>query len=640
MPTLQQQFKARWLEARQNGHSPEEIIAHLQEQSPTLGPKIKEALDAGFSPAQIGMHLAGMKESGADGTIEAPTRTERFGRGMMDTAQGLKQIYLEQQDPEAAKAYTKQVDQDLARYEAGRGKGAGIDWMRGLGTAAITAPATMLMPYASAPTLLPRMAANAVLGGAVGGAQYVPEGGSRAGNAALGAILAAGLSGAIGGGRGTKTVINPQTGAKETVEVLPGNLFNFAKASLQPFFESGQKKIVGQKLAQAAGGSDMARKVAEALRNSSSKTPGVEYTAGEAANNGGIAALQRAAEAVEPAQFAERGAQNAAARLAALRSIAGDDVAMQAAAEARDAASKPLFDIAKSATVQSTPELDALIGRMPSGIVDKANSLSRMAGEGPVATVGADGATSYTGRGLQYIKMALDDAIDPSAQSGIGSTERALATALKQQYTDEVGKLIPEYAQANAAFASGSVPINQMKIGQALLEKASPALSDYGAIAKENAAKYAEALRSGDKVAAAATGFKGAKMANILTPEQMNVLNGVAEDLGAKVNAQNLGRSVGSDTVQKFAMQNLVDSAGAPWASRIPGASRSIDFLYGGPDDQMKAKLVSALLNPNQAAELMDNAAGSQAKNTLIQLLLDPARKFAPAGAAGMQGAY
>lgn len=63
--------------------------------------------------------------------LEPPPVLARFGRGMMDTGQGSKQLYLKGKDAitggNEAEDYTRQVDDEIALYEKGRGEDAGID---------------------------------------------------------------------------------------------------------------------------------------------------------------------------------------------------------------------------------------------------------------------------------------------------------------------------------------------------------------------------------------------------------------------------------------------------------------------------------------------------------------------------------
>ena len=215
---------------------------------------------------------------------------------------------------------------------------------------------------------------------------------------------------------------------------------------------------------------------------------------------------------------------------------------------------------------------------------------------------------------LQFdcIKKALDEAGEYGSASYTGKTAATNANNTNDLFQNWLKQHIPEYDAGKQAFAAASRPINQMEIGQALLEKARPALADYGALGKETSNAYATALRNGDALAAKATGFPGARMGSVLTPQQMQLVEGVAKDLARKANAQDLARGPGSDTFQKLAMQNIAQQSGMPRTVGglldLPGVSRATAWAYRETDEKMQALLSDALLDPQKAAALMERA--------------------------------
>jgi hypothetical protein len=124
--------------------------------------------------------------------VEPPSFGAGVGRGMMDFYQGVKQKYLNIKNPEEAKAYTDQVNQEIANYEKARqaavptipasqktladvGKepeGPGFDYARLLGN--IATPAS-LVPQTRAVGLVPRAMSGAAAGGLSGYANFNPE---------------------------------------------------------------------------------------------------------------------------------------------------------------------------------------------------------------------------------------------------------------------------------------------------------------------------------------------------------------------------------------------------------------------------------------------------------------------------------
>jgi hypothetical protein len=121
-------------------------------------------------------------------------------------------------------------------------------------------------------------------------------------------------------------------------------------------------------------------------------------------------------------------------------------------------------------------------------------------------------------------------------------------------------------------------------------------------------AAYARALN--DDTAASATGFKRATLEGTLTPRQSKSLEAIKEDLARAEFAKTAGRGVGSDTVQKLAMSNLLEATGAP---RIPSllsrpaamAKWATEKVYGAADKDAAKRLSEALLDPQETARIM-----------------------------------
>jgi hypothetical protein len=145
-------------------------------------------------------------------TPPKPSTLASVGRGMMDVAQGIKQIGLQAgeaiglADQGSADAYRKNVQDEIALYE--RGAGPGIDAGRIGGNLVATLP-TALIPGMAAPSLLTRTASSAAGGALASGAQFVPEGQSRLDNILMGGTLGAVIPAALQkGGEAAKKVID------------------------------------------------------------------------------------------------------------------------------------------------------------------------------------------------------------------------------------------------------------------------------------------------------------------------------------------------------------------------------------------------------------------------------------------------
>src|SRR6185295_10085322 len=336
--------------------------------------------------------------------------------------------------------------------------------------------------------------------------------------------------------------------------------------------------------------------------------PGSVPTVGQAAENAGIAALERSAAATTPEvtnQLAERLAAQNGARTNVLADMAGQGGARDFAAAERAATSDQLYGAARANGVDTSavaPEaLAALQARIPKPILDEAKSLAKIQG------MPTDDTTSVAG--LHYVKMALDDAISSAKASGNATRARAL-TGLQQDFLAGLDQLSPDYAAARATHAAMSAPVNQMDTAQALFDKSVNPLT--GTL---QPAAYARALT--DKTAASATGLPGATLEGTMTGPQNNLLQSILADVQRSNAAQTAGRGPGSDTVQKLAYTNILDKSGVPTFLRefAPAQfagnilSRGSDVAYGRANRELSNRLAQLMLDPEAASQSMSTAA-------------------------------
>lgn len=432
-----------------------------------------------------------------------------------------------------------------------------------------------------------------------------------------------------------------------------GALFKSAKTFAEPLYEGGRNAIVGRTLNRVAG-NDSAN-VIQRLKSAQPLVPGSMPTAAQVAENGGIAAMERSAAGANPAAFAQRNMEQSSARLSALRGIAGDDAAIAAAKKARETATSPSYDAAKAAVYEIDPSMQMT---MQTPIMKKAIARAKQLAENnerpfmfstetsaPFAGVGgrqAETKRQITGQALQDIKTALDDLlIDPT--SGVVGSEAKTVDRVRGRLVDWMEKQNPEFKSARTTYAQMSQPINQMQVGQALVDKLKPALSDYGALGKETAANFAGQLRNSENLMQNATGFKGIGSLESVMGPKMDTLNGIAQDLARKANAENLGRGVGSDTFQKLAMQNIAEQSGMPRLMGglldLPVVSRATKWVYRDSDEAAQKVISEAMLDPKKAAQLMENVDKGVLQNSpkLKQALLQSGMRIG--GLLGMAAA-
>lgn len=502
------------------------------------------------------------------------------GRTTDRVVKGMQEIYYGATGNDAASAKLKaEAESDDRLYKPLQ---EARPWATGIGEAA----PSLIIPAGGGATLGANMLRMAAAGAIPGALEYGTAG-ERAGRAAMGAAAGAAVPGLVG-------------------------VAKTAKSFVEPLYQSGREAIAGRMLNTVAGPNAAA--IAAKLKTAAPLVPGSMPTAAQVAESGGIAALERAAGQANPEAYTVRAMEQASARMNALRWIAGDDAAMAAAKQARESASGALYAQADAGVAPVDGFFKGLMMRPQfKSAVSRAQELAKNSGVDDIFFRGSKGEpVALIGQGAHYIKKALDEAAEVGSSSYTSKEAAKLAGKTQGEFMGWLEKSIPEYTAGKAAFAEKSAPINQMQIGQALMDKAAPALADFGALGRETGATYATAMRNGDALAAKATGISGAKMANVLTPQQMRSVTAVAEDLARKANAQDLGRGVGSDTFQKLAMSNIAEQSGMPRMMggllNLPGVSRATRWMYQDADKQMQGLLADSLLNPTQTAKLMTEA--------------------------------
>lgn len=526
------------------------------------------------------------------------------GKAVSDTGLGLGQItgFVNKNTVDEAK------ERDAALMNTGAGVGgnilghAGMGITPGLGLAGVGAAAKIpsliqagKLFLGASPTL-PAAAAGMALGAGQSALQPVGSGDSRLSN-----ILVGGAGGAA-------------------VPAI-GMAARGGKGAIEPLYAGGREQILGRALNTAAG--SRAPQAMNAMENAGEIIPGSLPTAGQASGNAGIASMERAARAVNPADYTDRMLDQNAARVNALRTVMGDEGQREMFEQARSQTAGKLYKAAfKQGIPESklTPKVQAYISTlMENPYIQETLPIAKKLAKADGIDIGD---TNGSLQGLHYVKLALDNQLGKAATSGLGKTELQKVASAKEQLVGLMQKLSPKYAEALGEFQAASKPINQMQIGEEVFRKSTNAQMDVRGNPTVHAEAMARTLKNGDQLAKSATGFKKAQMTSILEPEQLGTLQNVAADLSRSQAGENLGRGAGSDTIQKLAMTNLLERSGLPsGAINVPGFGRLGNFAYQNADELMRNQLAQSLLNPKDAAQLMGGATPSQQQKLLSQIL-------------------
>jgi len=443
-------------------------------------------------------------------------------------------------------------------------------------------------------------ATGSILGNVVSAlpAAFIPGANTAAGSAAIGAgygLLQPSVS-------TDETLMNTGIGAAagSAVPLLTRGA-KVAKSFIDPLYQKGREKIIGRTIAAASGG--QADDVLRNLQSAKDIVPGSQLTTAQAANVPSLAALERTASAVDPSvanQYAARTAAQNQARVDFLQSVTPDKAA---AVADRSNVAGALYDRARAVNIEPaaiTPKLqgqiDDLMGRLPDDVVGRAKELARLNG------VKLDDIGSV--QGLHWVKKGLDSKIETAVRAGDGEMVRAYR-GLQGQFLDTLDELSPDYQQARQTFARMSPPVEQADILSEIQRKATNFRGDMTPAAFSRAAS--------DQTAKSATGNPLASLVKNLNPKQKQVLEAIKQDLQLSDFAQNAGRGVGSDTVQKMAYSNMINQAGIPTFVQNMGpagiignvAQRAGQVVYKDANERMAAELAEALLDPRRAAELL-----------------------------------
>jgi len=377
--------------------------------------------------------------------------------------------------------------------------------------------------------------------------------------------------------------------------------YNAGKSLIEPLYTGGREKIIGRALREYAG--NEAEKAVTNLKAAKELVKGSMPTVGEAAGVPSLAAAQRAATAVSQEAtntMAARQVANNEARAAALNQLAGTEGERAALNLAREQSAEDLYKAAFGKTMTLTPKLTKEVNELikTPAIKDAMKQAQINAQNLGIDIKNPKGSI----QGLHQTKLAIDDAIDRLKKPDMSSAEKNKMAGLLSAKDRLVGflekeEISPEYKLARETYAAMSKPINEMDVIQNIANKAINPLNE-----KIYAGKFAQNLEAINPA--------------VVSPEKLNALNAIKQDLARSQFAENAGRGVGSDTIQKLAYSNMLNQINLPNLLRRRGLSetagnlmaRASDVVYGKANKESANQFAQTLLNPHEAASYMEIA--------------------------------
>ncbi|MBY4730736.1 glucosaminidase domain-containing protein [Cupriavidus pauculus] len=626
---------AKVKQAKEAGYSDDEIFQHLG-QSQAFAEKLKQARDAGYSDADIRQHFglaaappaaaaspaqatpaaapapAAKDEPGIIATLGA-TAGKGFGNAVLGAQQlvgkGLQAVGAQTAGDWLVKDATegaRRLEQQAKPYADANPVTAVVGEVAG----SVANPINRLVPLAGSAGLA-GTALRAGAQGAISGAvtPVTQDDGNFAQNKLAQIATGAGIGAAIPvAGRAV-------TGAGRYVG-------NAARSLVDPFTEAGQNRIAGNILQRFAGNSPV-------TANTAALVPGSQPTLAQATGNAGIATLERGLQSATPQAanaFAERGAQNAAARGAALEGATGTAADIATAEAARGArASQQLaaaFQNAQPANPQGALGIIDSILNGPSG---KRDSVRAVLNNIRSKLVNADGSLETNAETLyNSVRKQIGDLLDArsAASNPAGLQASRELIAVRDALDQDITAAAPGFGQYLSDYAAASRPINAMEFLQGL--KLTDAQGNITLAKVQNAIANLTKQR-------AASGANGAKA---VSQSQLDALTAIRDDLLRQSNS-GVGRSVGSNTFQNLATNNILENT-------LPGPVRALaggtngpvgtlagkvgNWIYGGANENIQNRLLQMLLDPQLGQQALQNVGGAQAAgaaggNALLQRL-------------------
>jgi hypothetical protein len=471
-------------------------------------------------------------------------------------------------------------------------------------------------------------------------AAFIPGANTLAGAAAIGGVQGLAEPTATGESVLKNAAIGAGAGAGGVVlgRALRAG-YQGLKGLIEPFTDAGQSRIAGRVLERFSEDPNAMRQA-----SSAATATGARPTLAEATKDRGIATLERSLAQQDPkiaAALAQRAADNNAARVGVVSGVAGDQGKRAAAVAAREDAAGQMYKTATSASYTVDDELSGLLQRPAvRQAMQRAQTLAENQGRKFAFDVNPSNAFSgvgiqtnatkqISGQGLQDLKMAMDEMLSDPASGFAGKAGDAVKN-LRGQLLGWMEKANPDFKTARQSYANLSKPINEMDVGQRLLDKTTAAIRDLGGNQKLQANAFSRALNDEQALVRGATGFKGVNaLGDVVTPENVGKLNAVRNELELAANLANAANGPGSQTAKSLASQNLMRQILGPtglpqsWAesTMLESLLRPVQFGMKAAEPRIQNKLAEIMLNPSAAKEALTAAEKKQLGNALQRLL-------------------
>ena len=389
-----------------------------------------------------------------------------------------------------------------------------------------------------------------------------------------------------------------------------------AREAVRPFTEAGREVIVGNILRQLAREPESA---AARMEQYVPGVPGYTPTAPQAARDIGLAGAIPAVRALdETGRFTAQQMQANQARINVLDRLAKDKDALAAAITKREEVTAPLREAAFAQSTVTPETFSSAIALNVNKTID--DILASPAGkrstvQSVVNDARRDIERASTPAELYEIRKDLRAAaqglLDKSGAGGPNASAYKAAKGQLEQIIKSVDDTIeaaaPGYTDYLKKYAAASRGIERLEAAQDLRERVKstiPMMLDDPSRAPEYMLAQPAFVRA----------IRGIEKETNLSPSQVAVIKRVAKDLDEAT--FRVTQEPGSNTFKNLSIANVIGGiVGKQMFGEIPAAAQkgaggvaALNWLYGGPDDAIRAVLVDAMLDPKVAARMMRKA--------------------------------
>lgn len=368
----------------------------------------------------------------------------------------------------------------------------------------------------------------------------------------------------------------------------------------------------------------------QALARGNIIAPGAQATIEKAVKKTGAVDTRAAIEASQET-----------ARESTIKNVTPD---LQAAIDARRAASKPLYEAADQAVVPIDSALTDVISRMPEGTLAAAANIAKMEGRPfimgkttpakmvetgvldaagkPVMKEVPGQTAEITGESMHYIKRALSDiAYGPTATTGAGRDTQLAARKLLEDYVKVFEAKVPQYGQARQTFSDLSAPVNQAQVLKEMLS----VLEKPGG--GERIGPFLNVLGRGEEAMLKRAGGRGGarfeSLSEVLTPEQISAVRDVARQLESQTVVKTQV-SVGQQRATELIKDELPNY-------RLPNifnvfattANKVLDVLGQKVSEKTIRRLADASLSAKSFDEMLATLPGEE-RSKVLRAISDP----------------